>query len=254
MRYYFMNQEMKAGMFGTADKFKEFIIKGNMLATVRYDEPKSFTLFKTRAMRAQGVEGQTGPELFLDLLEAVVNRIADLFEKTGVDIDSISNKVFRQSGLTKGKNTLNLHDIIGDIGRSGDVITMLQESLTGLTRMLSYHVAVSDHLSKSSLQHIKMLQRDAASMLEHATALSDKITFLLDATMGLINLEQNQIIKMFSVAAVVFLPPTLVASIYGMNFIHMPELKWLTGYPFALGLMAVSAVIPYLYAKRRGWL
>ena len=79
-------------------------------------------------------------------------------------------------------------------------------------------------------------------------------TFLLDATLGLINLEQNQIIKIFSVAAVVFLPPTLVASIYGMNFEYMPELKWLLGYPWALGLMLFSAVLPYLYFKRRGWL
>ena len=84
--------------------------------------------------------------------------------------------------------------------------------------------------------------------------LSNKINFLLDATLGLINLEQNQIIKIFSVAAVVFLPPTLIASIYGMNFEHMPELKWLLGYPWALGLMVVSAILPYVYFKQRGWL
>ncbi|TIU17101.1 MAG: magnesium transporter, partial [Mesorhizobium sp.] len=109
-------------------------------------------------------------------------------------------------------------------------------------------------LQKEIRQRIKLVQRDATFLSDHATFLSNKINFLLDATLGLINLEQNQIIKIFSVAAVVFLPPTLVASIYGMNFDAMPELKWLLGYPFALGLMVLSAVVPYLFFKRRGWL
>jgi magnesium transporter len=89
---------------------------------------------------------------------------------------------------------------------------------------------------------------------DHARALSGRLDFLLNATLGLINLEQNQIIKIFSVAAVVFLPPTLVASIYGMNFDHMPELNWLLGYPWAIGLMMLSAFLPFLYFKRKGWL
>ena len=95
---------------------------------------------------------------------------------------------------------------------------------------------------------------DPRSLTDHASFLSNKINFLLDATLGMINIEQNAIIKIFSVAAVVFLPPTLVASIYGMNFDVMPELKWVAGYPFALGLMVLSALLPYLYFKRRGWL
>ena len=99
-----------------------------------------------------------------------------------------------------------------------------------------------------------MLQRDAAALSDHATFMSSKINFLLDATLGLINLEQNQIIKIFSVAAVVFLPPTLVASVYGMNFDLMPELHFSFGYPMALLLMVASAVLPYLFFKRKGWL
>ena len=103
-------------------------------------------------------------------------------------------------------------------------------------------------------ERAKVIQRDAVSLGEHARTLSAKIEFLLNATLGLINLEQNQIIKIFSVVAFVFLPPTLVASIYGMNFDVMPELHWLLGYPWALGLMVLSAVAPYLYFKSRGWL
>jgi magnesium transporter len=92
------------------------------------------------------------------------------------------------------------------------------------------------------------------ALSDHASFLGVKANFLLEATLGMLNIEQNNIIKIFSVAAVVFLPPTLIASIYGMNFHVMPELDWLFGYPFALGLMVVSAILPYLYFKRRGWL
>ena len=108
--------------------------------------------------------------------------------------------------------------------------------------------------TKEAKARSKVLYRDVVALTDQTTFLSNKINFLLDATLGLINLQQNQIIKIFSVAAVVFLPPTLVASIYGMNFEQMPELKWIMGYPWALGLMVLSAVLPYIYFKRRGWL
>ena len=101
---------------------------------------------------------------------------------------------------------------------------------------------------------IRTAARDVTSLTDHVTFLSSKIIFLLDATLGMVSIQQNDIIKIFSVAAVVFLPPTLIASIYGMNFDHMPELHWLFGYPFALGLMVLCAVVPYLFFKRKGWL
>jgi magnesium transporter len=108
---------------------------------------------------------------------------------------------------------------------------------------------MKDHRART-----KILQRDIISLTDHASFLSGKIAFLLDAVLGMISIEQNGIIKIFSVAAVVFLPPTLVASIYGMNFDVMPELNWVMGYPFALGLMVLSAILPYIYFKRKGWL
>jgi magnesium transporter len=101
---------------------------------------------------------------------------------------------------------------------------------------------------------IRTAARDVISLADHVTYLSNKIVFLLDATLGMINIEQNNIIKIFSIAAVVFLPPTLVASAYGMNFEFMPELKWVFGYPFAIALMVISAVVPYLFFKWKGWL
>lgn len=132
----------------------------------------------------------------------------------------------------------------------------MRDSLTSLQRVAGFltHAATQTKMGKDTRARIKTLARDVLSLADHATFLSQKISFLLDATLGMISIEQNAIIKIFSVAAVIFLPPTLVASIYGMNFELMPELKWAVGYPFAIGLMIVSAILPYLYFRRRGWL
>ena len=143
------------------------------------------------------------------------------------------------------------------IGKKGDILTLARESLVSITRLSSFHQTSTGADPKSVRelkQELKVLQRDAAALSDHAAFLNSKINFLLDATLGLINLEQNQIIKIFSVAAVVFLPPTLVASVYGMNFDAMPELHLPFGYPLALVLMVISAVLPYLFFKRKGWL
>ncbi|WP_257819384.1 CorA family divalent cation transporter [Phenylobacterium sp. J367] len=134
---------------------------------------------------------------------------------------------------------------------------MIRESLSSVQRVLSYHAALdvsAPRTNKEARQRLRLLQRDASALSELTDSMSGKINFLLDATLGLINLEQNQIIKLFSVAAVALLPPTLIASIYGMNFDHMPELRWRLGYPWALAFMFLSAAVPYFYFRRRGWL
>jgi magnesium transporter len=123
-------------------------------------------------------------------------------------------------------------------------------------RLLLFLANEADNMKwpKDTRAQLQSMQRDVVSLSDHATYLTNKITFLLDAMLGVVNLQQNNIIKIFSVAAVVLMPPTLVASIYGMNFKHMPELEWLGGYPFALVLMLIAAVLPYLYFKWRKWL
>lgn len=234
-----------------------FILKGQTLVTVRHSEPKPFLTFAARAQKANGVLFSTGELAMLGVIEAIIDRMADVLERLGSEIDAISREVFRNKASSATKKTRDLQSLIEQIGRKGDFLTMIRESLVSISRMVTYHHALeaSDRpSSKEAKQRVKLLQRDAASLGDHAAFLSSKITFLLDATLGLINLEQNQIIKIFSVAAVVFLPPTLVASIYGMNFDVMPELKWQMGYPFAIGLMILSAAMPFLYFKRRGWL
>ncbi|PWE58089.1 magnesium transporter [Metarhizobium album] len=234
-----------------------FILKGQTLVTVRYADPKPFVIFAGRALRPNGHGYTCGEEIMLGIVEAIVDRLADVLERIGNDIDGISREVFRGKSKTSAKKTNDLQSLIEQLGQKGDFLSGVRESLVSISRLAAYHAALENATrkpSKETRQIVKMLQRDASSLGDHATFLSGKINFLLDATLGLINLEQNQIIKIFTVASVVFLPPTLVASIYGMNFEVMPELKWVGGYPWAVLLMILSAALPFLYFKRRGWL
>jgi len=232
-----------------------FIVKGSALVTVRHADPKPFRIYAAKAQRPGMAPVASGEAVMLGLMEMLIDRMADTLERIGDETDAISREVFLNKSTSSSKKTRDLQSLIERIGRKGDLLTKVRESLVSITRLITYHSARrSPRGPKEIQQHIKLMQRDAASLGDHAIFLSGKINFLLDATLGLINLEQNQIIKIFSVAAVALLPPTLVASVYGMNFDVMPELHWTFGYPWALGLMAASAIIPYLYFKRRGWL
>ena len=144
-------------------------------------------------------------------------------------------------------------ELMDRLGKAQGVNAKIRESAASMMRMLIYAGGAETLESPAAREHISSLQHDLASVTDHSGYLSGNITFLLDAALGLINIEQNGIIKFFSVAAVVLMPPTLVASIYGMNFHHMPELAWPYGYPMALSLMAISAILPFLWFRRRGW-
>ncbi|UJW76483.1 magnesium transporter CorA family protein [Rhizobium sp. SL42] len=255
----FMTMTALAGLDGD-DPVKTpvtFILKGESLVTVRYADPKPFETFIIRAKRANGLVCTNGETVMLGLLESIIDRLADVLERVGNEIDGVSREVFRSKAAKVNKKTRDLQSLIEQIGRKGDLLTAARESLVSISRLVAYHAALETparKVAKETRQRIKLLQRDAVSLGDHAQFLQGKINFLLDATLGLINLEQNQIIKIFSVASVAFLPPTLVASIYGMNFETMPELQWQIGYPMAIGLMVLSAALPYLYFRRRGWL
>ena len=234
-----------------------FVLRRGQLVTVRYADPKPFAAFERLITRSQGGIYASGEKVMLGILEAIIDRLAQLLETTGDEIDQISREVFRNKTKNVTRKARDLQEIIERIGKKGDILTMARESLVSITRLSSFHQTVDTgnlKMAKDLRQELKVIQRDAGALSDHAAFLSNKINFLLDATLGLINLEQNQIIKIFSVAAVVFLPPTLVASIYGMNFDFMPELAWPFGYPFAIGLMIASAILPYLFFKRKGWL
>lgn len=235
-----------------------FILKDRTLVTVRYADPKPFQMFVHRVLRSNGSSScASGEEVMLGIIESIIDRMADVLERIGNEIDLISREVFRSKSKSSIKMTSNLQSLIEQLGQKGEFLSSVRESLVSISRLVAYHVAIEHPTTKPSKevrQLTKLLQRDASSLGDHAAFLSGKINFLLDATLGLINLEQNQIIKIFTVASVVFLPPTLVASVYGMNFEIMPELKWGAGYPWAILLMVLSAALPFLYFKRRGWL
>jgi magnesium transporter len=223
------------------------------LITNRYAEPTPVKRFMQVVERSPAA-CTSAPTLLAGLLEAFVERIADLLERVQGDLDAVSHAIFpRVDGLKASSQ--DLHSMIQRIGVAGELVSKARESLVSFQRLLTYlpqTIAVS--LSQDQRSRFHSTLRDVQSLSDHASFLGAKIAFLLDAVLGLINLEQNNIIKIFSVAAVMFLPPTLVASIYGMNFHHMPELDKFWGYPFALLAMVGSAVVPYLYFRRRGWL
>jgi len=235
-----------------------FVLKGDTLVTLRYAASRAFDTVLARARKPNAIPCASGELVMLALVESLCDRMADALEGVGRAMDVLSRSIFRRKpGEKASASTQELQNTIERIGQDGDLLTKVRESLVSINRVLTYHTTLDGpdkQKVKDARARAKLLYRDVVALSDQVTFLSNKVNFLLDATLGLINLQQNQIIKIFSVAAVVFLPPTLVASVYGMNFKLMPELRMEYGYPFAIGLMIVSAVLPYLYFKRRGWL
>jgi magnesium transporter len=234
-----------------------FVLTSTTLVTVRYATPKAFSVFAARCQRTPGTLLPSPDAVMLHLFEQVVDRLADILERIGADMDRASHAAFRSARAKVKANVrdANLKDTLITLGQVGEVTTRASETLLGLTRILTF-VGAEKALAvrKENQTLIKTLVRDVRSLVDHANFLNNKANFLLDAVLGIINVEQNNIIKTFTVASVALMPPTLVASIYGMNFARMPELQWDFGYPLVLGLMVVSAVLPILYFKRKGWL
>jgi len=231
-----------------------FILAGHKLVTVRYDEPRPFLLVSNKLARMcpASVSGET---ILMDLLDAVIDRAADILERAGADIDRVSHDIFEPEGRRANRSATYQY-IFKTIGRKGDLTSKVRESLVSIGRLLLFIANEADAMKwpKEMRAQLKSMQRDVASLSDHASYLGNKVTFLLDAMIGVIGVEQNNIIKIFSVAAVVLMPPTLLASIYGMNFKHMPELDWEFGYPLALVLMLVAAILPYWFFKWKRWL
>jgi magnesium transporter len=230
-----------------------FILSGRRLVTVRYEEPKPFAIVGAKLGRLCPAN-VTGETVLMELLDAVIDRAADILERIGNDVDAISQEILEsEGGMSRGHS---FKEILKSIGRRGDHTSKARESLVSIGRLLLYLAAEADTMkwAKDQRAAIKGMQRDVQSLSDHATYLAQKISFLLDAMLGVVSLEQNNIIKIFSVAAVVFMPPTLIASIYGMNFKHMPELDFEFGYPLAIVLMLLAAVLPYFFFRWMKWL
>ena len=233
-----------------------FILAGNRLVTVRYDDPKPFSLISNKFGRLCPLH-VTGPMVFMDLLDAIIDRSADILERIGIEVDQLSHDIFeppRSSRKQRGRGVYN--SVLRTIGRTGDLTSKVRESLVSVGRLLLFLANEAEGMrwAKDIRAQLQSMQRDIHSLSDHSSYLNNKITFLLDALLGVVSLEQNDIIKLFSVMAVVLMPPTLIASIYGMNFAHMPELNWQFGYPFAILLMIVAGALPYFFFKWKRWL
>jgi len=230
-----------------------FILSSHKLVTVRYDEPRPFAIVEHKLGRSCPAK-VTGELVLMDLLDAVIDRSADILERIGGEVDQISHSIFEPE---ENAEPPSYKDVLKALGRKGDLTSKVRESLVSIGRLLLFLANEAEGMrwNKDVRAHLQSMRRDTASLSDHATYLANKITFLLDAMLGVVNIEQNAIIKIFSIAAVIFMPPTLVASVYGMNFHKgMIELEWELGYPFALILMVLAAILPIVYFKWRKWL
>ena len=232
-----------------------FVITPTTLVTVRDHACESFDLF------AQKLSRSTGQALFPDavavgLINTAINRSARALGKAGVSLDQIASRVFRAKGVEQSRRNQIYSDTLWDLGREDEKISNLRESMVSIERLLLFLSADGrpEKGSKAVREATKSALRDLQSLEEDASFKAQKVQFLLDATLGLINLAQNDIIKLFSVLAVIFMPPTVIASIYGMNFKAMPELDWAWGYPMALVLMVCAAIGPYMFFRWKKWL
>lgn len=229
-----------------------FILSDSRLVTVRHHAPRPFETFPTRADQSTAGCGNH-TRLFLGLVEEIISRQADLLEGAGRALDATAAQVY--SGTAAG-HVKRLGAGLTAIGQEGESLARVRLALLTIERMLStFGVWMADRPDAALIQPlIKGLMRDVQALEEHATFLSGRVGLISDTTLGMISLAQNATVKILSVVAALFLPPTLIASIYGMNFKAMPELTQPWGYPMALGLMAASAIVTYVYSKWMRWL
>jgi magnesium transporter len=226
-----------------------FLITQKQLITIRYIEPQAFKLFIFRLNKLKHIDNAAS--LLTELLDVTIDRIADILELINHQLEGVSKSIFQQNGSANR----NYEQLLQQLGVNGELTSKIVESLVSFKRLIPFFEQYSI-IKIENNEHLRLLtlSKDINSLNEHATFLSHKISFLLEATLGMVQIEQNAIIKIFSVAAVIFLPPTLIASIYGMNFHFMPELSWKFGYLLAFLLMLLSSWLPYKYFKYRKWL
>ncbi|MDB5421502.1 MAG: Mg2 transporter protein CorA family protein [Brevundimonas sp.] len=225
-----------------------FVLTKGPLVTIRYFDPRPFALLREKLEREPGL-CTTGPDVFLQLMETVIDRASDILAINAGRVDGVSNHVF-----SEGKN-VGFEKLITKLGRAHIVNSRIEQSLAGLARVFAY-VAADERIEKSpeAREHLRSLSGDAASLISHNQSVAAGITFQLSAALGLINIEQSSIVKVFSMVTVCLMPPTLIGAVYGMNFEHMPELRWIDGYPMAILAMILSGVGPLLWFRRKGWL
>ena len=232
-----------------------FVLTKHVLLTVRFAEHPVFELLYESCIK-------TGPrgscEVFLRILETLVDRSADKLEHTSAELDVLSERAFHAEGARPGqvkRASESLRQALRKLGQMGDFISQIRDTLLGLGRIAAFVSEAGEAvLSAGELPRLKAVRADITSLNDYQSHLSGKVQFLLDATLGFINIEQNDIVKTLTIVSVVGVPPVLIAGIYGMNFKHIPEFDWSLGYPYALLLMVVTGLAPLAWFKWRGWM
>lgn len=231
-----------------------FILKGDTLLTVRYEESRVFDLYEADCARMPDA-AQSGTHCLIGLLEAVVDRTAELLENVGDTVDDLPAQLHPPSeDAARRKDVTEFQLLLKDIQLLHRRAAKVRESLVSLGRMIGFLLAQPELKATDVRLRAKSVARDIVSLSDHASFVAQNIQFVLDAALGMVSIEQNAIVKFFSIVAVVLLPPTLIAGIYGMNFDFMPELTWPIGYPLAVIAMIASAILPYIWCRYRGWL
>ncbi len=230
-----------------------FVLKSNVIITIRHTDSYSFHLFTQQLLRMQSTNRDL---VFIGLLETLVDRQADVLERFGTDLDMLSKKVFGSHGKHRkvkkdDPDTEDLRDAIEELGRIGDLITRQRDALVNMLRLITFAGNEDSRLSThdSLYMPLRPVARDVNSLSEYASFLSSKINFMLDAVLGLINIEQNEIVKVFTIVSVVFLPPTLIASFFGMNFTRLPFLQTDWGVWLSIAMMIAAALLPLIIFK-----
>ncbi len=238
-----------------------FVLSPRHLLTVRFAGMRAFDSFADRFNASTGRGSTVTPcsvSAFVGLLEAIVDRLADVLEHVGGDLDGLSHQIFRPAtgGSHNAANEdAKLRAVLRDVGLAGERVSNIRDSLLGVSRIVLYvNEVASSWIPEGLKPRFKTLRQDVASLSDHDNQLTNKVQFLLDATLGFINIEQANGIKVLTVVSVVGVPPTLIASIYGMNFKWIPELQWEYGYFYGITLIVLSAVVPLWWFKKRGWI
>jgi magnesium transporter len=231
-----------------------FVVTPERLITIRFAPSRLFDRFTQQPNFA----GRGGAHVLVGLLEAIVDRQADTLEQVKTELETISHRIFcpdMAAASGRKREDAMLRATLVALGRVGDLVSHVRESQVSAARIVPYVEAVAaDWLPKELRPRFRTLRRDIDSLNDFDTHLNDKLQFLLDATLGFINIAQNNVMKVLTVVSVAGVPPVLIAGIYGMNFKLMPELEWTWGYPYSMALIAVSTIIPLIIFRWRGWL
>jgi magnesium transporter len=230
-----------------------FILSSHKLVTNRYVDPLPFRRFVAYAER-HTTSCSTPPAVLAGLVEAIINRVADVIERVATDLDGASVEVFSVQRRKRGAFR-DYRRVLERLGQNGELISKARESLVSLGRLLTFvQQSTSVDMSQDVRNRFRTLSRDVMAMSDHASFLGTKVSFILDATLGLINIDQNNILKIFSVVTVFLLPPSVIGAVFGMNFEHIPGTHDPWGFWVACAFMAASAVGPFVWFKRKGWL